>query len=92
MPPSTPSGVTPLDADELVSLIPGHITTQSPLNEWEQLNTIQADLWARGRVRDVLTEGFVRRNEMGDVRQRYIGALQLADRGDIALLLAFARS
>jgi len=28
-----------VDADELASLIPGHLTTQAELNEWEQLNT-----------------------------------------------------
>ena len=33
-----PPGATPLDADELASLIPGHIRTQRELNEWEQLN------------------------------------------------------
>ncbi|MFA5241716.1 MAG: hypothetical protein WC029_09860 [Sulfuricella sp.] len=38
-----PPGATPLDADELASLIPGHITTQGELNEWEQLNILQGE-------------------------------------------------
>lgn len=33
-----PPGATPRDADELASLIPGHIRTQGELNECEQLN------------------------------------------------------
>ena len=36
-------GATPLDADELASLIPGHITTQGELNEWEQLKDIYTE-------------------------------------------------
>ena len=42
-----PPGATPLDADELASLIPGHITIQGELNEWEQLNIVQGEAWAR---------------------------------------------
>ena len=46
-PPATPAGATPLDADELASLIPSHVATQGELNEWEQLNIVQGELWAR---------------------------------------------
>ena len=55
-----PPGATPLDADELAHLIPGHITTQSELNEWEQLNIVQGERWVRRQRRDILTESFVR--------------------------------
>jgi Fic-DOC domain mobile mystery protein B len=58
-----PSGATPLDADELASLIPGHITTQGELNEWEQLNIVQGEAWAqrqRGQRKEILNEGFLR--------------------------------
>ena len=55
-----PPGATPLDADELACLIPKHITTQGELNEWEQLNILQADTWARRQRRDILVETFVR--------------------------------
>ena len=37
-----PQGATPLDPDEAAGLIPGHITTQSELNAWEQANILQA--------------------------------------------------
>lgn len=55
-------GATPLDADEAQGLIPTHIDTTSQLNEWEQLNILQAEGWLFSRKRaDVLTEAFVRR-------------------------------
>lgn len=53
-------GATPLDADELASLIPKHFTTQSELNEWEQLNIEQGEAWARRQRKDILSEAFVR--------------------------------
>ena len=54
-------GQTALDADELAQLIPRHITTQGPLNEWEQANIVEALKWLkRGRHPAVLTEKFCR--------------------------------
>lgn len=55
-----PPGATPLDADELASLIPGHLTTQAELNEWEQLNIGEGDKWARKQRKEVLSEDFMR--------------------------------
>ncbi|MDP1611513.1 MAG: mobile mystery protein B [Sulfuritalea sp.] len=55
-----PPGATPLDADELASLIPGHITTQGELNEWEQLNIAQGENWARKQRKEILNEAFLR--------------------------------
>lgn len=55
-----PPGATPLDRDELASLIPGHITTQGELNEWEQLNIIQGENWARKQRKEILNEAFLR--------------------------------
>ena len=55
-----PPGATPLDADELASLIPGHITTQGELNEWEQLNIVQGESWARKQRKEILNETFLR--------------------------------
>lgn len=55
-----PPGATPLDADELASLLPGHITTQGELNEWEQLNIVQGEAWARRQRKEILSEAFVR--------------------------------
>ena len=45
-------GATPLDPDDVAGLIPGHIQTQSELNEWEEANNLKARDWlARPRVR-----------------------------------------
>lgn len=54
-------GATPLDLDEAAGLVPTHITTQSDLNAWEQVNIAQGDRWAtRQKKRDLLDEGFIR--------------------------------
>ena len=42
-----PRGATPIDADEAQELIPGHLTTQAELNEWEQVNIATAAAWIR---------------------------------------------
>lgn len=56
-----PAGATPLDPDEAEGLIPGHIITQSQLNEWEQQNILTAREWAfRRRRANLLSEKFVR--------------------------------
>lgn len=55
-----PPGATPLDADELACLIPGHITMQGELNEWEQLNIAHGENWARRQRKEILNEAFVR--------------------------------
>jgi hypothetical protein len=38
-------GATPLDPDEILGLIPLHITTQGQLNEWESANILKAENW-----------------------------------------------
>jgi hypothetical protein len=53
--PDYPSGATPVDADELASLIHQHITTQGELNEWEQLNILQGEAWARKQRKDTVS-------------------------------------
>lgn len=55
-----PPGATPLDPDEATGLIPAHITTMGQLNDWEAQNIVQAELWLRGRRRELLTMKFVR--------------------------------
>lgn len=47
----TDEGNTLLDPDESDGLIPTHITTQGPLNEWEQANILEAEQWAFARKR-----------------------------------------
>ena len=77
-----PPGATPLDADELVSLIPGHITTQGELNEWEQLNIVQGDAWARSQRRPILSEAFVRQlhKRMFGETWRWAGVFRHSDK------------
>lgn len=55
-----PPGATPLDANELACLLPKHITTQGELNEWEQLNILQGEAWARKQRKEIIDEAFVR--------------------------------
>ena len=47
-------GATPLDHDEAAGLIPGHITTQGQLNEWEAANILRGEKWAFSRKHDDL--------------------------------------
>lgn len=57
-----PAGATPLDPDEIVGLIPDHITTQAELNEWEQANILEAEMWfsaSRFAYNNVSTAGNV---------------------------------
>jgi len=77
-----PDGATPLDADELASLIPGHITTQAALNEWEQLNIVQGDSWARKQRREILSEGFLRQlhKQMFGETWRWAGEFRKSDK------------
>jgi Fic-DOC domain mobile mystery protein B len=42
-----PPGATPLDPGEAQGLLPGHVTTQAELNEWEQANIGVAAAWVR---------------------------------------------
>lgn len=64
-----PAGATPLDADDVSGLIPSHISTQGELNEAEQANIVQAQVWANARQhREVLTDTFAR-----DVHRRMFG-------------------
>ena len=77
-----PPGATPLDADELASLIPGHITTQGELNEWEQLNILQGEAWAAKTRREILNEGFLRQlhKQMFGETWRWAGAFRKSDK------------
>lgn len=75
-------GATPLDADELASLIPGHLITQGELNEWEQLNIAQGDTWARKQRKEILDEGFLRRlhQQMFGETWRWAGTFRKSDK------------
>ena len=76
------TGATALDADERASLIPGHITTQAELNEWEQLNILQGEAWARKQRKEILSESFVRllHKQMFGETWRWAGELRKSDK------------
>lgn len=77
-----PAGATPLDADELASLIPGHINAQRDLNEWEQLNILQGEEWASKQRKEILDEGFLRQlhKRMFDQTWRWAGEFRRSDK------------
>ncbi|MBK9326639.1 MAG: mobile mystery protein B [Thiobacillaceae bacterium] len=77
-----PPGATPLDADELANLIPGHITTQGELNEWEQLNILQGEAWARKQRQEILQEAYVRKlhERMFGETWRWAGEFRKSDK------------
>jgi Fic-DOC domain mobile mystery protein B len=77
-----PPGATPLDADEIASLIPNHITTQGELNEWEQLNILQGESWAARQRKEILNEAFVRQlhRQMFGETWRWAGDFRKSDK------------
>ena len=77
-----PPGATPLDADEFASLIPGHLTTQAELNEWEQLNIVEGDKWAHKQRKDILSENFLRQlhRQMFGETWRWAGDFRKSDK------------
>lgn len=57
-------GTTPIDPNETEGLIPLHITTQAELNEWEQSNIIEAQLWLSNNQpesSELLDQNFMRK-------------------------------
>jgi Fic-DOC domain mobile mystery protein B len=53
-------GATPIDLDEAAGLIPGHLTLQRELNEYEEANILEATEWLFARRRgDPLDERFI---------------------------------
>jgi len=55
-----PIGSTPLNQDELVELIPQHITTQEQLNAWEEKNILKAIPWAY-KQKNILSTEFIKK-------------------------------
>jgi Fic-DOC domain mobile mystery protein B len=51
---------TPLIHEEQAQIVPTYITNRAQLNEAEQLNITEADLWAFTRTRDVLSQAFLK--------------------------------
>lgn len=57
-----PAGATPLNPDEIEGLIPTHIVNRDQLNELEQENIIQAQIWLHSaRFSKVNTAEFLRK-------------------------------
>jgi Fic-DOC domain mobile mystery protein B len=57
-------GATPVCPDEIEGLIPIHITTQAELNEWEQSNIMDAQLWLHSNkltTSKILEHGFIKK-------------------------------
>jgi len=58
-------GATPIDQDEVDGLIPAHITTQEELNEWEQANMMEAQVWLNSKrlitTEEVLGQVFIKK-------------------------------
>jgi Fic-DOC domain mobile mystery protein B len=57
-------GITPIDPDEIDGLIPTHIVTQAELNEWEQANIVDAQLWLNNKQPkpdEILDQLFIKR-------------------------------
>ena len=73
---------TPLTPDERARLIPTYITTRAQLNEAEQANIADADLWAFRRKRDALDEAFLLNlhKRMLNGVWRWAGALRQTER------------
>ncbi|MFN7095978.1 MAG: hypothetical protein ACK4PR_00230 [Gammaproteobacteria bacterium] len=60
--PTYSTGATPLEPDEVEGLIPEHIKTQAELNNWEQANINDAELWLRKQhltTSKILTISFI---------------------------------
>jgi Fic-DOC domain mobile mystery protein B len=55
-----PHDATPLTPEEREGLIPSHVTLRRELNELEQQNILDADLWSFGRKRNPVSETFAR--------------------------------
>lgn len=53
-----PDDATPLSPEEREGLIPTHIALRRELNELEQENIVEANIWAFQRARDPVDEGF----------------------------------
>ncbi|TVR92185.1 MAG: mobile mystery protein B [Trueperaceae bacterium] len=73
---------TPLSPEEQEQIIPTYITTRAQLNEAEQLNITEADLWAFSRRRNVLSEAFLKSLHKRMFRRvwTWAGAFRTSDR------------
>jgi Fic-DOC domain mobile mystery protein B len=78
-------GVTPVDLDEIDGLIPEHITIQSELNEWEQANIVDAQLWLNNKrllSKEILNQNFIKKlhQKMFGRTWRWAGKFRTTDK------------
>ena len=78
-------GATPLDPDEANGLIPKHITTQGQLNEWEQMNILDAEKWLRTQrfnIIQISTNAFIKKlhQRMFDQTWRWAGQFRKSNK------------
>jgi Fic-DOC domain mobile mystery protein B len=77
-----PDDATPLTEEEKRGLIPAHITYRRELNEAEQENIARAQDWALNRLRDPVSEKFIKDlhgRMLGDV-WRWAGGFRTSER------------
>jgi len=80
-----PAGATPLDPDETEGLIPQHIHTQTELNQWEEVNILEAEAWINKHhftTDDVLDIAFVKtlHKKMFDKTWKWAGKFRKTDK------------
>jgi Fic-DOC domain mobile mystery protein B len=80
-----PIGSTPLEPDEISGLIPIHITTQAQLNEWEQSNILEAELWITQHAKatdTILAQSFVQQlhKKMFNKTWKWAGQFRKSDK------------
>jgi Fic-DOC domain mobile mystery protein B len=76
-------GATDLDPDELSGLVPTHLIVQAQLNEWEQINILNAEKWLSSRKpKNVLSEEFCRslHKKMFDQTWSWAGTFRRSDK------------
>ncbi len=76
-----PTGSTPLNADELADLIPGHIMTQQELNAWEEKNILIAQSWAF-KQKNILSLEFIQKlhKKMFDKTWKWAGQFRKSEK------------
>lgn len=78
-------GATPIDPNEMDGLIPIHITTQNELNEWEQANIVDAQVWLNNKKlesNEILNATFIKNlhKKMFGKTWRWAGQLRKTDK------------
>jgi Fic-DOC domain mobile mystery protein B len=78
-------GITPINPDEMEGLIPTHIINQHELNEWEQANIVEAQLWLNNRklkTDDILCHDFIKKlhQKMFSKTWRWAGEFRNTDK------------